>query len=67
MARILPTLERMIKDGIVPVNRGGVWIDIYNKSINCEKAGTIHTRISNGNYWYVTTLEDTAGNEPGIH
>lgn len=24
MARILPTLERMIKDGIVPVNRGGV-------------------------------------------
>lgn len=57
MAKILPTLERMIGDGIVPVI-GGVWIDVYNSIANTEIAGTIHTRISQGNYWYVTEIKD---------
>ena len=59
MAKILPTLEAMIQNGIVPLT-GGAWIDIYNKSVNREIAGTIHTRISHGNYWYVTRIEDSA-------
>lgn len=49
----------MFDDGIIPI-RGGVWIDIYNSSVNTEIAGTIHTRISHGNYWYVTEIKDTA-------
>ena len=59
MAKIVPTFQRMFNDGIIPI-RGGVWIDIYNSSVNTEIAGTIHTRISHGNYWYVTEIKDTA-------
>ena len=66
MARILPTLEAMLLDGTIPI-MGGAWIDIYNHSANGEIAGTIHTRISHGNYWYVTELEDTAGGKERLH
>ena len=66
MAKILPTLKAMIEDGTIPIV-GGAWIDIYNHSSNIDIAGTIHTRISHGNYWYVTELADTAGDGDGIH
>lgn len=66
MAKIMPTLERMLVDGTIPI-RGGVWIDIYNHSANTEFAGTIHTRISHGNYWYVTEIADSASDGDGIH
>ena len=49
----------MFEEGKIPI-RGGVWIDIYNSTANMEIAGTIHTRISHGNYWYVTEIKDTA-------
>lgn len=58
MAKIVPTFEKMFRDGKVPI-KGGVWIDIYNQSVNESVAGTIHTRISQGNYWYVSEI-DTA-------
>lgn len=63
MAKIMPTLAMMINDGTIPSTPplSGVWIDIYNKCINTEIAGTIHTRISQGNYWYVTEIKDTSG------
>ena len=51
----------MFDEGIVPIAEG-VWIDIYNKSVNTKIAGTIHTRISHGNYWYVTEIKDSSGN-----
>lgn len=58
----------MIADDIIPSTPlSGVWIDLYNKTINTEYAGTIHTRISHGNYWYVTEIKDTASDEDGIH
>lgn len=57
MARIIPTLKGMFRDGRVPIE-GGVWIDIYNRSCNIRIAGTIHTRIDHGNYWYVTELDE---------
>lgn len=66
MAKIIPTLGEMLIDGTIPL-RGGVWIDIYNHSSNDRIAGTIHTRIQHGNYWYVTELTDTASHEEGIH
>lgn len=65
MAKILPTLAEMIVSGKLPM-RGGVWIDIYNKSINTEIAGTIHTRISQGNYWYVTEDLDDSDEGEGL-
>lgn len=41
-------------------NRGGYFIDIYNQMYNKEGiAGTIHTRISDGNYWWVTQCVET--------
>ena len=57
MARILPTLEKMIRDRIVPVE-GGVWVDVYNRSSNSEIAGTIRARVSSSNMWYVTEVKD---------
>ena len=60
MAKLIPTFQKMFRDGKIPI-RGGVWIDIYNSSSNTEIAGTIHTRIKEGNYWYVTELTDSAG------
>lgn len=58
MARIYPTLARMISDGIIPLYPGGAWIDIYNGCAKVDIAGTIHTRIDHGNYWYVTELRE---------
>lgn len=57
MAKIIPTLCEMIRDRTIPLI-GGVWIDVYNHSANTEIAGTIHTRIDHGNYWYVTELRE---------
>lgn len=58
MAKIMPTFQRMFDEGLIPI-RDGVWIDIYNSSVNTEMAGTILTRISQGNYWYVTEIKDS--------
>lgn len=58
MAKILPTLQKMFSDGKIPM-REGVWIDIYNQSVNTEIAGTILTRISSANYYYVTEIKET--------
>lgn len=57
MAKIMPTFQKMFNEAKIPI-MGGVWIDIYNSSCNTEIAGTIHTRISHGNYWYVTELKE---------
>lgn len=63
MAKLIPTLGKMIRDGVLPI-ADGVWIDVYNSSANTEIAGTIHTRISQGNYWFVTEIyEDKANRE----
>jgi len=58
MAKIYPTLARMILDGIVPLYPGGAWIDIYNACCRTDIAGTVLTRIDHGNYWYVTELRE---------
>lgn len=60
MAKIMPTLEAMILDGTIPL-AAGAWIDIYNHTANGEIAGTLHTRISHGNYWYVTEIKEKKG------
>ena len=65
MAKIIPTLAEMHLDGTIKVV-GGQWIDVYNRSVNPSFAGTIHTRISHGNYWYVTEIKDTAGHGGGV-
>lgn len=57
MAKILPTFQAMFREGKIPI-RGGVWIDLYNQTSNAEIAGTIHTRISHANYYYVTEMRD---------
>jgi hypothetical protein len=66
MAKIMPTLKAMLDDGTIPI-RGGVWIDIYNHTAKEDMAGVIHTRISQGNYWYVTEIKacDTEGRRQG--
>lgn len=39
---------------------GGYFIDIYNQMYNKQGiAGTIHTRINDGNYWWVTQVVET--------
>lgn len=39
---------------------GGVFIDIYNQMYNkAGIAGTIHTRINDGGYWWVTQVIET--------
>lgn len=43
----------MIREGKIP-NRGGVFIDAYNQSINEDIAMTITTRIDASNSVYVT-------------
>lgn len=57
MAKVMPTLGKMIRSRVIPISQG-VWIDIYNQSSNPTIAGTIHTRISHGNYWYVTEVKE---------
>lgn len=46
-------LVKMIREGKIP-NRGGVFIDAYNQSINEDIAMTITTRIDASNSVYVT-------------
>lgn len=50
----------MIREGRIP-NRGGVFIDAYNQSINEDIAMTITTRVNAGNHYYVTEICDTKG------
>lgn len=51
--------RKWIEKGDLP-SRGGYFIDIYNQMYNKDGiAGTIHTRISEGNYWYVTQVIET--------
>lgn len=49
----------MIDKGLIP-NRGGVFIDAYNQSINEDIAGTITTRVDASYSIYVTELCDTS-------
>jgi len=66
MAHIVPTMIKMYSESKIPI-RGGVYIDVYNQIINEEISGAIHTRISQGNYWYVTELfEDTSSDKQGL-
>lgn len=46
-------LQQLIDKGMIP-NKGGVFIDSYNQSVNEEIAGTITTRIDASNMSYVT-------------
>jgi hypothetical protein len=46
-------LVKMIREGKIP-NRGGVFIDAYNQSINEDIAMTITTRTNTSNHYYVT-------------
>lgn len=48
----------MIREGKIP-NRGGVFIDAYNQSINEDIAMTITTRVNTCNHYYVTEICDT--------
>ena len=51
--------RKWIEKGDLP-NRGGVFIDIYNQMYNkAGIAGTIHTRINDGGYWWVTQVIET--------
>lgn len=51
--------EKWIQKGDLPLS-GGFFIDIYNQMYNKDGiAGTIHTRISDGNYWWVTQVYET--------
>lgn len=47
----------MIREGKIP-NRGGVFIDAYNQSINEDIAMTITTRTNTCNHYYVTDIYD---------
>ena len=46
-------LRKMIESGKIP-NRGGVFIDAYNQTINEEIAGTITTRVDASNSVFIT-------------
>ena len=43
----------MIKSGKIP-NRGGVFIDAYNQTINEDISGTITTRVDASNSVFIT-------------
>lgn len=45
----------MIAEGKIP-NKGGVFIDAYNQSINEDIAGTITTRVDASNHIFVTDI-----------
>ena len=51
-------LVKMIREGRIP-NRGGVFIDAYNQSINEDIAMTITTRVNTCNHYYVTEICDS--------
>lgn len=57
MAKIVPTLAQMFRERVIPI-QGGVWIDVYNKICNKRTSGAITTRISAGNLWYVTEIDE---------
>lgn len=61
MARVLPTIKEMLEDGTIPICHGA-WVDVYNHISNKNITGTINTRISHANYYYVTEIKDSAGN-----
>lgn len=46
---------KMFHEGRVPI-RGGVWIDVYSRLSNTEISGTITTRISASNCYYVSEI-----------
>ena len=46
----------MIDNALIP-NRGGVWIDAYNQSIMEDKAGTMTTKVSASDNYYVTDIQ----------
>lgn len=48
----------MIAEGRIP-NRGGVWVDAFNQSINEDIAGTLTTRVDGSNMYYVTEICST--------
>ena len=50
-------LQKMIDNSLIP-NRGGVFIDAYNQSVNEDIAGTITTRVDAANMIYVTEEKD---------
>ena len=45
----------MLERGTIPIE-DALYIDTYNKQVKREICGTIHTRISNGNHWYVSQM-----------
>lgn len=51
-------LMKMIVEGRIP-NRGGVFIDAYNQSINDDISGTITTRVDASNMTFVTEICST--------
>lgn len=49
--------QKWIEKGDLPPSNAVYFIDIYNQLWNKEGiSGAIHTRISEGNYWWVTTI-----------
>ena len=51
--------QKWLDKGDLP-NGGGYFIDIYNQMYNKSGiAGTIHTRINDGGYWWVTQVIET--------
>lgn len=51
--------QKWLDKGDLP-NGGGYFIDIYNQMYNKSGiAGTIHTRINDGGYWWVTQVVET--------
>ena len=56
---------KMIREGRIP-NRGGVFIDAYNQSINEKIAMTITTRVCTSNHYYITEEMKNDAVEPII-
>lgn len=50
-------LRRLIEEN-TPL-RNGVWLDAFDKTYNEKISGTITTRISGGNNWFVTQVIET--------
>lgn len=62
-------LQKMIDERKIP-NRGGVFIDAYNQSVNESIAGTITTRVDASNMVFVTVYEQNPNppsDEEGVH
>lgn len=52
-------LYKMIDENKIP-NKGGVFIDAYNQSINEDIANTITTRVNDSNMIFITELCNTS-------